>query len=84
MAMKPKKPGPGSSQAQINAYIKQAIAQRMEKMKTGLPTAAMLKKDPTIAASNIMRKKAAAKKTTAAKSARGGAKKTSKPAPKLY
>jgi hypothetical protein len=72
--MKPRKPGPGSSQAEINAYIKQAIAQRMEKMKTG-SKAGSGAEGP---------KRSVAKKATAAKSARGGAKKTSKPAPKLY
>jgi hypothetical protein len=84
-----RKPGPGSSQAQISAYVKQEIAKKMEKMAP--------KKDPMIVASQSAKKKAAVKKASAEGPKRSVAKKTapaskaakggrgkSKPAPKLY
>jgi len=67
-----RKPGPGSSQAEVSAYIKQEIAKKMEQMKT------VSKAGKTDAMKKTI------KKAAPAKSARGGAKKTSKPAPKLY
>jgi hypothetical protein len=120
-SMKPKKPGPGSSQAQINAYIKHAVAQRVEKMKPvssakqaainagnkaraqGKPndkgrttqviktssgkykavTTANNKKQESITRATPPRAMSAANRGNAA-AKRAAAKKTSKPAPKLY
>jgi hypothetical protein len=67
--MATRKPGPGSSQAEISAYIRQEIAKKMEKMSSKSKMGA---EGP---------KRSAAKKSTP--SAKGGRGK-GKPAPKLY
>jgi len=89
-----RKPGPGSSQAQISAYVKQEIAKKIEKMapktsasksipKNSSPLGKIVKASIKKAAAEGPKRSVAKKTAPASKAAKGGRGK-SKPAPKLY
>lgn len=69
--MAARKPGPGSSQAEISAYIRQEIAKKMEKVSSKSKMGA---EGP---------KRSVAKKATPASKAGKGGRGKGKPAPKL-